>query len=192
MLLQKLCYTESMRKYKNLTFLGVSVLVAFCLSQYEPFHEFLMHLGKLGYVGAFLGGMLFVSTFTVATGAVILLVLAESLSPVEIGIVAGLGAVVGDFTIFRFVKDNLALEIKDIYRQLDGDHHLEKVLRSRYFGWTLPVMGAVIIASPLPDEIGVSLLGISKMKTYKFLLVSFVLNAIGIFLIASASLVIKP
>ena len=54
------------------------------------------------------------------------------------------------------------------------------------------MIGAIIIASPFPDEIGVSLMGISKMKTYQFILISFLLNAIGIFLVVSASLVIKP
>jgi uncharacterized membrane protein YdjX (TVP38/TMEM64 family) len=179
-------------KYKNLTFLFFSLILAFFVFQYEPLHEFLLNLGGFGYVGAFIAGILFVSTFTVATGAVILLILAERLSPVEIGIVAGLGAVVGDFTIFRFIKDNLANEISDIYGKVDGNHHLRRVFHSKYFGWTLPMIGGIIIASPFPDEIGVSLMGISKMKTYKFIIVSFILNAIGIFLIVSASLIIKP
>ena len=179
-------------KYKNLTFLFLSFILAFFVFQYEPLHEFLLHLGKLGYVGAFIAGILFVSTYTVATGAIILLVLAESLSPIEIGIIAGLGGVVGDFTIFKLIKDNLANEINDIYNKVDGNHHLKKVFHSKYFGWTLPVIGGIIIASPFPDEIGVSLMGISKMRTYKFLMISFTLNAIGIFLIVSASLVIKP
>ncbi|QQG40629.1 MAG: hypothetical protein HYV37_03615 [Candidatus Levyibacteriota bacterium] len=180
-----------MWKYKNLTLFCISLIIAFFISRYEPFHTFLLNLGNFGYIGAFLGGVLFVSTFTVATGAVILLVLAETLSPVEIGIIAGLGAVVGDFTIFRFIKDNLASELKSIYDHLDGDHHLTKLLHSKYFGWTLPVIGALIIASPLPDEIGVSLMGIAKMKTYQFLLLSFVLNVVGIFLVVSTSLIIK-
>lgn len=179
-------------RYKNLTFFGLSLIVAFALSRYEAFHIFLLNLGNFGYIGAFIAGMLFVSTFTVTTGAVILLVLAERLSPIEIGIVAGLGAVVGDFTIFRFIKDNLVLELQSIYNHLNGDHHFEKVLHSKYFSWTLPVIGAIIIASPFPDEIGVSLMGISKMNTAKFLLLSFVLNAVGIFLVVSASTIIKP
>jgi len=79
-----------------------------------------------------------------------------------------------------------------IYDHIDGDHHFKKVLHTKYFSWTLPVIGAIIIASPFPDEIGVSLMGISKMKTYQFILISFLLNAIGIFLVVSASLVIKP
>lgn len=179
-------------KYKNLTFLLISIIIAFFFAHYEPFHAFLLNLGSLGYLGAFLAGILFVSTFTVATGAIILLVLAESLSPIEIGLIAGLGGVVGDFVIFRFIKDNLSQEITDIYNHIDGNHHIQRIFHTKYFSWTLPVMGAVIIASPLPDEVGVSLMGISKMKTYQFLIISFLLNALGIFLVVSASLVIKP
>lgn len=178
-------------RYKNLTCLFLSLVVAFFVFRNETLHAFLLQLGTFGYVGAFVAGMLFVSTFTVATGAIILLVLAKTLSPIEIGLVAGLGAVVGDLAIFRIVKDDLAQEIKLIYNHIDKDHHFKKVLHSKYFSWTLPVVGALIIASPLPDEIGVSLMGISKLKTYQFLLVSFILNAIGIFLVVSASLVIK-
>lgn len=179
-------------KYKNLTILSFSLILALLLSRYEPFHNFLLNLGGWGYLGAFIAGMLFVSTFTVATGAIILLVLAEELSPIEIGIVAGMGAVVGDLIVFRFVKDNLTEEVLSIYNQIDGHHHIAKLFHTKYFPWTLPVIGAIIIASPLPDEIGVSLMGISKMKTGRFILVSFLLNAIGIFLIISASLFIKP
>lgn len=180
------------RKYKNLTFALIAVLVTLLLSRFEVFHSFLLHLGGLGYLGAFLAGLLFVSTFTVTTGALILLVLAEGLSPIEIGLVAGLGAVLGDLLIFRFVKDNLSQELSDIYGRVDTNHHLTRVLHTKYFAWTLPVIGAIIIASPFPDEIGVSLLGITKMKTYQFLVVSFILNAIGIIIVVSASAVIKP
>jgi uncharacterized membrane protein YdjX (TVP38/TMEM64 family) len=179
-------------KYKNLTFLVFSLVLAYFVLRNETLHSYLLHLGNLGNIGAFFAGILFVSTFTIATGAVILLILAETLSPVEIGLIAGLGAVVGDFAIFRFVKDDLAREIKQIYSLFDRNHHAMKVLHTRYFSWTLPVVGAIIIASPLPDEIGVSLMGISKLKAYQFLLISFILNSIGIFLVVSASFVIKP
>jgi uncharacterized membrane protein YdjX (TVP38/TMEM64 family) len=131
-----------------------------------------------------------VSTFTVATAAVILLALAETLSPLEIALVAGLGAVVGDFTIFRFIKNNLIDEIELIYIRLGGNH-FSKMLHTKFFTWTLPVVGAIIIASPFPDEVGLSLMGISKMKTRQFVLISFLLNAIGIFLIVSAYTIIK-
>jgi hypothetical protein len=177
-------------RYKNLTLVFVGIIFAFFLSKSTEFNQFFLQIGDLGYFGAFLAGILFVSTFTVATGAVILFILAEKLSPLEIGIIAGFGAVLGDFTIYKFIKEDLISEIEPIYEKLGGNH-LTKILHTKYFSWTLPVFGAIIIASPFPDEIGVSLMGIGKMKTYQFLLLSFILNAIGIFLILSASALVK-
>jgi len=177
-------------KYKNLTIFFASILFAFVLTRLEIFHQLLFSLGNWGYVGAFFAGMLFVISFTAATGAVILFILAEQLTPWEIGLIAGLGAMVGDLTIFRFIKDGLVNELEPLYERFGGSH-VSHVLHSKYFHWTLPLIGALIIASPFPDEIGVSLMGISKMKTYKFVFISFLLNFIGIFLIISASLLLK-
>ena len=178
-------------KYKNITFAILGIIFALYLSQIDAFSQFLLHLGTLGYLGAFLAGALFVSTFTVTTGILILFTLAQNFHPLEIAILAGLGAVLGDLIIFHLVKDHLMGEMKSIYNNLGGKH-LSKLLHTKYFNWTLPMIGAIIIASPLPDELGVSLMGIAKMKTYQFVFISFLLNAIGIFLVVSASLVIRP
>lgn len=178
-------------KYKNLTLTFIGILIALFLSRFEPFHEFLLQLHGWGYIGAFIAGILFISTFTFATGAIILLVLAEELSPLELGIIGGLGAAFGDFLIFKFIRNDLEKEIELIYKNFGGNH-LSKILHTKYFSWTLPVLGAIIIASPFPDEIGVSLMGLSKIKTYQFLILAFILDFIGIFLIISASLFIKP
>src|SRR3989344_3710076 len=127
------------------------------------------------------------STFTVSIGTAILLILAENYSPVFLGIIAGLGAVAGDLTIFQFVHSRgFVEEVKHLFEFFGSDkiHHL---LHTKYFSWTLPVVGALIIASPLPDELGVSLMGISRMKPYQFILLSFGLNSLGIFLILTAS-----
>lgn len=178
-------------KYKNLTVFMLSIIFAIFVSRFEAFHSFLLNLGGLGYIGAFFAGVLFTSSFTIATGAVILLVLAERLSPLELGIIAGMGGVIGDLTIFHIIKDGLLQEITPIYDRLGGKH-LSAVLHTKYFSWTLPLIGGLIIASPFPDELGVSLLGISKIQLYKFILISFAFNALGIFLIISASNIIKP
>lgn len=179
-------------KYKNLTIVVIGIILAIILSRIDAFHSFLLHLGGFGYIGAFIAGMLFVSTFTVATSVLVLLILTETLSPIEIGLIAGLGAVVGDMTIFHFVKDNLSNEIEDIYHHMDRKGHFKKLFHSKYFNWMLPIIGAIIIASPFPDELGVSLMGLSKMSTGKFILLSYLLNSLGIFLVVSASVFIKP
>lgn len=177
--------------YTNLAFTAVGVVFAILLSRYEPLQTFLFSLGDLGYVGAFIAGTLFVSTFTAATSILILLVLAEKLVPLEIGLFAGLGAIVGDLTIFHFIKDGLLDEVEDIYNRLGGKK-LSHILHIKAFRWTLPVLGALIIASPLPDELGIGLMGISKISTVRFIILSFVLNSIGIFLVVSASIFIRP
>lgn len=173
--------------YKNLTLLAISLVIAFFLFQSQAFHEFLYHLGNFGYFGAFIGGALFVSTFTASIGAVILLFLAKSLHPLEIGLIAGLGAVLCDLTIFHFIRNKgLVDEIKHFFQYFGGDK-ISHLIHTKYFSWTLPVIGALIIASPLPDELGVSLMGISRMKTRNFIILSFILNSIGIFLAISAA-----
>ena len=178
-------------KYKNLTILFLSFIFAGFLYQFEEFHNFLLSVGEYGYIGAFLAGLLFVSSFTFATAVVVLLVLAEKLNPYEIAMLAGAGGVLGDFLIFRFVKDGLAEEITPLFQKFGGKH-VRALLHTKYFSWSLPLIGALIIVSPLPDELGVSLLGVSKMSTARFLFLSFILNFIGAFLVISASSVLKP
>lgn len=178
-------------KYKNITLLFIGLLVAFFLYRFEAFHTFLLSFGDWGYLGAFIAGFLFVSSFSAATGILILLVLAERLLPLEVAVLAGLGAVCGDLLIFRFVKDGLIEEIRPVFERFGGKH-VALLLHTKYFSWSLPLIGALIIASPLPDEVGVSLMGISKMSTVKFLALSFALNSLGILFVISASTVIKP
>ncbi len=166
-------------KHMNLAFLVLSVFVAVSLSKQPWLISFLQSLGGMGYIGAFIAGIFFVSTFTISTCVVILSILAQHLSLPELIFFASLGAVVGDIFVFRSVKDGLFDELKPIYKSLGGNH-LNKILHTRHFRWTLPVLGALIIASPLPDELGVTLLGISRMSMGSFVPLSFVLNAIGI------------
>jgi hypothetical protein len=177
--------------YKNLTYLGISIIIAILLFKNHTFHSLLLHLGNYGYIGAFIGGILFVSTFTVSIGTVILFNLAGYLNPIEIALIAGIGAVVGDTTIFKFVQvKGLVSEIKHFFHYFGSDK-LKHLIHTKYFGWTLPVIGAIIIASPLPDELGIGLMGLSHMKTWKFVIVSFLLNSIGIFLVVSSTLLFK-
>ncbi len=178
-------------KYKHLTYISLGLIPFLFLYRLESFHTFLLQLGNIGYIGAFIAGMLYVSTYTVATGALILLIFAEKLNLIEIVFFAGLGGILADFLIFKFVRDEISGEIGLLYKKF-GKNQLAHIFHSKYFSWLLPVIGAIILASPFPDEIGVSLIGFSKMKTSQFLLLSAVMDFLGIFLIVSASVWIKP
>lgn len=169
-------------KYKNLSLILLGLVIAFFISRLEPFRLLLLQLQSESYVGAILGGVLFVSTFTFGIGAIILVAVAEHSNLLAVAVLAGLGAVLGDLLIFSLVKDRLLGEITYLYHKLDGNP-IQKIFYSHLFAWMLPILGAIIIASPLPDELGVGLMGLSNMSTFKFALVSFVLNTIGILLI---------
>jgi len=56
-------------------------------------------------------------------------------------------------------------------------------LHLRLFRWSMVLFGALVIASPLPDEIGLAMMGLSKVKTLLFIPISFSLNAFGILII---------
>ncbi len=170
--------------YKNTGFLIVSVVVFFYFADTDFVKNIINIIGNFGYLGAFITGIFFVSTFTVAPAMVVLYNLADKLNPFEVAILAGLGAVAGDYLIFRFFKDKVFEELKPLFFRLQG-HYFRKVFRTPYFTWLTPLIGAVIIASPFPDEVGVGILGIARLKNWQFALLSFFLNATGIFIIVT-------
>ncbi|NTU73907.1 hypothetical protein HGB07_07170 [Candidatus Roizmanbacteria bacterium] len=179
-------------KYKNITFLIFGLLITFCLFRAEPFHQILLGMGGWGYLGIFIAGILFTSTFTVATAIVLFLIFAEHFPLLGIVIVGSLGAMIGDLLIFRFVKNKgLIEEMKQVLILLRA-HHLLKISNTRYFGWLLPVIGTILLILPLPDELGISLIGISRIKAYYFALLMYLFNIVGIVLVLSASVIIKP
>lgn len=173
-------------RYRNTALLVISLLVLIAIIDTPPVNGFLMFLETFGYVGAFIAGILFVSTFTVAPAGVILFRLAHILDPVTIALIAGLGAVVGDYLIFHFFKDRVFEEIKPVFMKLGGNN-LSRLFTTPYFSWLAPVVGSIIIASPLPDEIGIGLMGISKLTRWQFIGLSFVLNFVGMFVIIFVS-----
>lgn len=143
----------------------------------------ILSLGEWGYFGAFVVGIFFVSTFTVAPSILVIYYLAQTLNPWEVAIFAGLGAVIGDLVIFNFIRDGFFDEIKPLFNIFKRPL-MARLFNSPYFAWLVPIVGAVIIASPFPDELGISLMGLSKIKKWQFLIVAFFLNASGLLIIA--------
>ncbi len=166
-------------RFKNTFLLIVSLVVFFYLADTPLIRDMITRIGSLGYLGAFFVGIFFVSTFTVAPATVVLFYLAKELTPLEVALFAGLGGVLGDYFIFHFMKDRVFEEIVPILKRL-GKLRLFHLLATPYFAWFAPVLGAIIVASPFPDELGITLLGISKLKNWQFLVLSFALNSLGI------------
>ena len=47
----------------------------------------------------------------------------------------------------------------------------------------MPLTGAIIIASPLPDELGLAMMGLSRVPIAAFIPISYTMNFLGILLI---------
>jgi len=142
---------------------------------------------SFGYLGAVLAGFLFTSIFTAATSGLLIINFAQHLNPAYLIICAAFGALCSDLLIFYFVKDDVAEEITPVYEYFLAHGHLKKLIHTKYFSWTLPVIGALIMATPLPDELGVSLLGLSEMSFWKFFIISFLSHTVAMSILVSAA-----
>ncbi len=171
-------------KYKNTTLLIFSIVIFVYFLDSDFIQFFIKSIGKLGYIGSFISGMFFVSVFTVAPASAIIFDIAKTLNPYLVALFAGTGAVLGDYIILRILKDRVFKEFIPIFRKMHKSF-FGIIFASPFFAWLIPLIGAIIIASPLPDEIGISLMGLSKIKNWQFILITFLLNSIGIFIIIS-------
>src|SRR3989344_2706332 len=173
-------------RYPNIVLLLISLVVTILLLANGFLDHLTTGLGALGYLGVFIAGSLFVSTFTIAPAAAILFQLAQSFDPVMVALIGGLGAAIGDYFAYRFIRDRLLAELNPLLRALHLYRQIN-ILHSKYFAWLAPVIGAAIVASPLPDEIGLTLLGMKKISFGRFIVLAFLLNSLGIYIIAIAA-----
>lgn len=162
-----------------------SLLIAIILSTQGWLEAFIGLTPARGILGSFLGGFFFVSVFTAAPAAILILEVAGHTHPLIVAGVGALGSVVGDLVIYRFVKSRLSQDI--IYLLgLTPAKRLRAFSRLRLTRFLLPLLGALVIASPLPDELGVLMLGASRLPQVWFVPLSFALNYLGILAIAAA------
>ena len=166
-------------RFWNTTVLIISWLLLYYYRDSDIIKMFISYLHGLGYFGAILGGILFVSIFTVVPATLALASMVSNQSVVSIAIFAGLGAVIGDYIIFRFLKDRVVDEIRPLQKYFGGKY-MRSLIHTPYFTWTAPVIGLIIIASPFPDEVGIGLLSTSKLTNGYFVLLAYILNAGGI------------
>ncbi|OGM92723.1 hypothetical protein A2372_00820 [Candidatus Wolfebacteria bacterium RIFOXYB1_FULL_54_12] len=174
-------------KYRNTGLLAASLVLFFFIAETQFVHDIVTNVGTWGYPGMFIVGMFYVFTFTVAPALAILYEFTAIYSPLTIALAAGIGSVAGDFLLFRFVRDGITEELKPLFKKLEGSTTLYQLFHTPYFLWLTPIIGAIIVASPFPDEVGVSILGLSHVKQWKFILLVFFLNVAGIFLIIHAA-----
>lgn len=157
-----------------------SILFAFIILEVGIFDALLREIQSVGaIIGSFFAGVFFTSIFTIAPASLVLVKIASFSDPLTVSVFGALGAMVGDLLVFFFVKHTLADDLITLIRR----SKYQKIFHRLHFGilrFVMPVIGALVIASPLPDEVGLALLGVSKIKTIYLIPIALVMNFVGI------------
>ena len=165
-------------EYKHTT-LAIAFMLAFIIFLNSAAMIATIDFAKnLTYVGVFLVGILSVSFFTALPAFVLLVQFAQQFDPVALAIVAGAGAMIGDWLLLQFFEERVFRELKPVFSKLHVDA-LFKKLQRRSMAWILLLVGVVVLTTPVPDEIGIALLGISHVKKPVLLIICFALNTLG-------------
>ncbi len=161
----------------------VSFLLSIWLAKSDAIGIFIEHAAEFEEISSFIAGMFFTSVLTTAPAIVSLGELGQHIAPWKVALFGGAGAVCGDFFIFRFLHSPLAnyiirAAVNPRWRRFGA------ALEKNALWWIMPLIGAVVIASPLPDELGLLMMGLSGMRLRSFMVLAYAMNAAGIYIIA--------
>jgi hypothetical protein len=168
---------------QDLSIIFFSLLLTLVLVKTQALSTILSGAVGLKLFGSFIAGMFFTSVFTTVPAIVTLGEISRHNSIFLTALFGALGALVGDLIIFSFIKDKLSEHLNSLLEHTNYWKRVKHILKLKYFRWGTFLLGGLIIASPFPDELGISLMGLSKMKTKSFILISVFFNFIGILLI---------
>ena len=158
----------------------LSVLVAVLLVRTEVLSSLLAAAGDMEIFGAFVAGMFFTSIFTTAPAIAALGEISLIHGIFYTALFGAVGSVLGDLIIFRFVRDRFSENVSEIVAHQSIWRRFHLLFKRCFFRWFTFFVGGFILASPLPDELGIAVLGFSKMRVKYFALLSFAFNFFGI------------
>jgi uncharacterized membrane protein YdjX (TVP38/TMEM64 family) len=170
-------------KYPKLSLFIISVILVYFLFSglaYKPLHDALVFMG---YFGTFLAGLLYPYALTSAAGTGILLILAKEQNLLLAGVIAGIGALISDIILFLFVKHGFGDEVQKLSKETVVRTIIRRIPDSVRV-YLLAIFAGLLIASPLPTEIGIMLMtSIKNMSVKKFVIIVYILHASAIFII---------
>lgn len=132
-------------------------------------------------------GILYTSFLTIPFAIIGLYILSEHIDLIPLVLLAGFGSTIGDLIIVKILRQlfssiSLAMHIKE---KTNWFIMTKKLLKAWHLNTFAVVIGALIVASPFPDEVGLALLGLSGISYTKLMCLVFCLNVVGVLLIVA-------
>jgi hypothetical protein len=171
------------RLKKELAIIALSILLAIFLVRMGVIGQFLEVTYGLTILASFISGMFFTSVFTIAPASIALAQIAKGVAPLEVALFGALGAMVGDLIIYLFIRDTVGQDIVYAIKHSKYKRFIS-YCNLGIIRFLTPVIGGLIIISPLPDEFGLAILGINRMKVSFLLPLTFALNFVSVYIIA--------
>lgn len=161
----------------------LGIIIAVVIVKTGILKEILMVTKGILFVDSFISGLFYTSGFTTPIAFVALSELAVNSSLLNVAFFGALGAVVGDVLIFKFLRDRIDKDIVFILKSNSLMKRVKAVFHLKLFRWVSFFIGGLILAAPLPDELGLAFMGLSKTKTWVFVIISFAFKFTSILLI---------
>lgn len=176
------------RQTKNLIKDGIiisfSIIIAVLLLKTNVLGEILKLSQGIKFIESVIAGMFFTSAFTTVPAIAFFGQISHANSIFFVAFFGAFGAMLGDIFIFKFIKNKLAEDLAPLIGKTLHDK-LHHIFEMKLFRWISPLVGVIVIASPLPDEMAITFLGIVKTNTFVFIIISFIANFTGILIIAA-------
>ncbi|MDP3729131.1 MAG: hypothetical protein Q8R26_00020 [bacterium] len=169
---------------RDIGIIAISVLVTIDLVQSGVIDKLITNSLEFKLIGTFVAGILFTSIFTTVPATVALAQITQHNSLFLVATIGACGALIGDLIIFRFVKDSIGQDIAYLIGT-QKKKRLLHIFHLKVFRWLIPFLGAIILASPLPDELGIMMMGLTKLRATVFIPISLAFNFIGILIIGA-------
>lgn len=174
--------------YPRILLFACAIVISTLLYRQGSFHWITEHLDGFGYPSIVLAGLLYSFGFTSPFAVAYFIEMAPHVSPIPAALLGGIGAATADAGIFEFValsmrEELVRLRTTRIFQRITALLHHETLPERLQRAWRW-LFAAVVIASPLPDEVGMSLIaGMTDIESRRITVACFILNTLGILLI---------
>lgn len=163
-------------------FLFIAVLIiSFYLISLQELQLLSDHSLYIKIILGVLSGLFYTSFLSSPLSVVLFIILGKTTNIYLLTLFGGIGAVIGDLLIVKFFR--LIFKSFSFISHLNLFKKFRLLLKKYHLDLIGFIIGIIIVISPFPDELGLALLGASKLSYFKLAILTLILNSIGIFII---------